>query len=71
MRTFTIGQNYEMNFIGDSKLKPLFTCVKKTAKTVSFESVIGNESFTKRLNENEDGEFVRYASYSMSPVIRS
>jgi hypothetical protein len=60
-----------MNFIGDSKLKPLFTCVKKTSKTASFEAVIGNETFTKRVSENEDGEFVRYDSYSMAPVIRA
>ena len=71
MTTFEAGSVYEMRFIGDSNLKPLFICTKRTAKSVTFERFKGTETFTKRVKISDDAEYVLYDTYSMAPIIRS
>jgi hypothetical protein len=69
-KTFQIGNIYEMRFIGDSDLKISFKCVKRTAKTVTMESVKGSESLTRRIKTSYDNiEYVLKGSYSMAPAI--
>mgnify|MGYP003632025818 CR=1 FL=1 len=70
--TFKIGNSYEMRFIGDADLKPLFIVTKRTPKSVTFQKVNGKETFTKRVKLDSDSrEVVRYATYSMAPYINS
>ena len=66
---FEVGSVYEMRFIGDSNLKPMFICTKRTAKTATFERFQGTETFSKKINIYDNTEYVRYDSYSMAPTI--
>lgn len=66
---FEIGNIYQMNFIGDSNLKPQYICVKRTSKTVTFEIFKGKEKLTRRIKEYNGVEYVLEGSYSMAPSI--
>ena len=71
-QTFKTGITYEMRFITDADLRPVWRCVKRTAKTVTFARAVGEETekITRRIKTYEDGtEVVRYGNYSMSPYI--
>jgi len=71
MKRFETGANYEMRFIGDSELKPLFTCIKRTAKTVTFQRVDGSETLNRRIKEYDNSEYILEGNYSMAPSIRA
>ena len=69
---FEAGNIYEMRFIGDSELKPHYICVKRTAKTVTFEKFKShNESITRRIKTYNNNEYVLEGNYSMAPSINS
>lgn len=68
---FETGNIYEMSFIGDSALRPLWICVKRTAKTVTMEAFQGNESMTRRVKSYEGVEYILDGSYSMTPRIKA
>ena len=69
--TFEIGKIYQMSFIGDSDLKPEYTCVSRTDKTAKFQSVKHNECFSKKIKISNDSEYVLSGSYSMAPCIKA
>ena len=69
MTRFETGNVYEMRFVTDSELKPQFICVKRTAKTVTFERFKGTEKLTRRIKEYNNCEFIVEGSYSMAPSI--
>ena len=69
MKRFEVGNIYEMRFVTDSELKPLYSCTKRTAKTVTFEKFQRTEKITKRIKEWDGSEFIRYDTYSMAPSI--
>lgn len=66
---FEVSTVYEMRFIGDSDLRPEWICVKRTAKTVTFERFKGIESITRRIKEYGNSEYILKGSYSMAPSI--
>jgi hypothetical protein len=66
---FEEGNIYEMRFIGDSDLRPQFICVKRTAKTVTFERFKGTEKITKKIKEYRGVEHIHAGNYSMAPSI--
>jgi hypothetical protein len=68
---FEVGNIYEMRFIGDSDLKPKFICVKRTAKTATFERYQAKETLTRRIKNYNGNEYVLEGSYSMAPSINS
>jgi len=67
--TFEISSIYEMRFIGDSDLKVNYICIKRTAKTVTFERHGKTEKITRRIKEFNDSEYIRDGNYSMAPAI--
>lgn len=69
---FETGNIYEMNFIGDSQLKPQYICIKRTKSTVTFSCVKSDETFTRRIKiDRHNNEYILDGSYSMAPSIRS
>jgi hypothetical protein len=69
---FEVGNIYEMSFIGDSNLRPQYICVKRTAKTVTFEKFQNpSDSITRRIKNHDGREYILQGSYSMSPGIYS
>jgi len=69
---FETGNVYQMNFIGDSDLKPAFICVKVTAKTATFERFKNSsDKFTAKIKTFSNTEFVTNGGYSMAPSIRA
>jgi len=70
--TFETGNIYEMRFIGDSDLKVKFICVKRTAKSVTFERFQNpNDSITRRVKVWDGAEYVLEGNYSMAPIIKA
>lgn len=69
--TFETGKIYTMSFIGDSDLKPEFKCIKRTAKTATFEAVKGSETLTRRIKEHGGSEYILQGTYSMAPCIKA
>ena len=69
---FEEGAIYQMSFIGDSDLKPEYICIKRTAKTATFERFKkpGNP-MTRRIKVYDNSEYVLKGSYSMAPSINS
>ena len=68
---FEVGNIYSMSFIGDSELKPQFICVKRTAKTVTFERFQQTESISRRIKVHNNVEYILDGSYSMAPSIHA
>jgi len=68
---FEAGNIYEMRFIGDSNLKVKYICVKRTAKTITFEKFQSTESINRRIKEYNGIEYILDGNYSMSPSIRA
>ena len=69
--TFSVGSSYKMHWIGDSTMITVWTCVKRTAKTVTLVNEHG-EKTTRRVKTNHwsDGEYVSpFGLYSMSPTV--
>lgn len=65
--TFEIGQSYEVQFIGDSQLRPRFTVTARTAKMVT-GLIHGKEYKVKVRFDSQDGEYcLPYGTYSMRP----
>lgn len=72
MNNFEVGNIYEMRFITDSDLRPKFICVKRTAKTVSFERFKSpTDKMTRRIKESAGVEYILHGNYSMAPIIRA
>ena len=71
MTQFEAGNIYEMSFIGDSELKPQWICIKRTAKTVTFERFQKKESITRRIKSYNNCEYILDGSYSMAPSINA
>jgi len=67
--TFEIGQKYQMTFIGDSELRPVWKCTARTDKTAKFEN--RGETISKKIRVYNDEEYVLYGNYSMAPCINS
>lgn len=65
--TFKAGEKYEMHFICNSDLKPVFTCVKRTAKNATFQK--GKEILTRKIRVSSGCEYVLEGVYSMAPSI--
>lgn len=61
MKKFEIGETYSSNFLGDHELHGLYTCTKRTEKTVTFVDESGRK-ITRRNAENSNGEYVRIGS---------
>jgi hypothetical protein len=68
---FETGNIYEMRFIGDSDLRPQYICVKRTAKTVTFERFKSTESITRRIKTYNNVEYIIDGNYSMAPSIKA
>jgi hypothetical protein len=69
---FEEGNIYEMRFIGDSDLKPQFICLKRTAKTATFQRFQSTEkAFTRKIKTYNNSEYIVDGSYSMAPSINS
>ena len=69
---FEAGNIYEMNFIGDSQLKPKYICVKRTKATATLSCLTTKENITRRIKiDHNNNEYILDGSYSMSPSIRS
>ena len=68
---FETGNIYEMRFIGDSELRPEYICVKRTAKTVTFEEFGRTTSITRRIKTYNDVEYIVDGNYSMAPSIKA
>jgi len=68
---FEVGNIYEMRFIGDNDLRPQFICVKRTAKTATFECFKGTESLTRRIKEYDNSEYILEGNYSKAPRIKA
>jgi hypothetical protein len=66
---FTIENQYQMRFIGDSDLKVTWVCTDRTEKTVTLRS--GKEVIKRKIKLSDGKEYVLYGSYSMAPVIRA
>ena len=67
---FEEGNIYQINFIGDSELKPQFICVKTTNKTATFESFMNSaEKITRRIKTWNGVEYILDGNYSMAPSI--
>jgi len=67
---FEVGNIYRMNFIGDSQLKPQYICVKRTAKSATFESIKNpKDSITRKIQVFNNSEYIREGCYSMAPTI--
>jgi len=67
--TFSVGSSYTMRWIGDSSLITVWTCVKRTKKTVTLVNEHG-EKTTRRVKTNpySNGEYVSpFGVYSCSP----
>ena len=68
---FEKGSIYSMNFIGDSNLKPEFICIKRTAKTATFEKFKGTERLMRKIKVYDNVEYILQGNYSMAPSIRA
>ncbi|CAB4152695.1 hypothetical protein UFOVP611_26 [uncultured Caudovirales phage] len=69
---FEAGNIYEMRFIGDSDLRVKYICVKRTAKSVTFERFQNPADVLRRGIKVWDGsEFVTEGCYSMAPSINA
>ena len=69
---FEEGNIYQMNFIGDSELKPQFICVKTTAKTATFERFMHpTDKITRKIKTYSGVEYIREGNYSMAPSIHA
>ena len=69
---FETGNIYGMKFIGDSNLVTPWICVKRTAKTVTFERFKNpSESMNRRIKMYQGVEYVVEGNYSMAPSIRA
>lgn len=69
---FIVGNVYEMNFIGDSNLRPKFICVSRTDKSASFVSAKNStEKLTRRIKIWDNAEYVLEGTYSMAPRIKA
>jgi hypothetical protein len=67
---FETGNIYQMNFIGDSELKPQYICVKTTGKTATFERFRNpSDKITRKIKVWENVEYIVDGSYSMAPSI--
>jgi hypothetical protein len=69
MKTFTPGTTYEMRFIGDSQLRPHFTCIATTGKTATFKGSRGEVIKRKIRTDSEGVQYVVEGNYSMAPSI--
>jgi hypothetical protein len=67
---FETGNIYQMNFIGDSELKPQYICVKTTGKTATFERFRNpSDKITRKIKVWDNVEYIVDRSYSMAPSI--
>lgn len=67
---FEEGNIYEMRFIGDADLKPHYICVKRTAKTATFERFKNpQDSIKRKINFHNGVEYIKEGGYSMAPTI--
>ena len=68
---FKEGKKYQMTFIGDSDLRPVFLCVKRTEKMVTLKSELTGEVLKRRIKNycDTDGEYILQGTYSMAPRI--
>lgn len=73
MKKFEANKTYEMSYIGDSELRPKWLCVKRTAKTATFQRPDDeSEKMTRRIKiDSEGNEYVLQGSYSMAPCINA
>jgi hypothetical protein len=68
---FIAGKTYRMKYIGDSNMFTDWVCIKRTAKSVTFNRVDVSETITKRIKIHDGSEYALYGNYSMAPVIQS
>ena len=70
---FEEGNIYQMSYIGDSELKPHYICIKRTAKTATFQLFQNpdSEPIRRKINNHDGVEYILKGSYSMAPVIRA
>jgi len=66
---FIAGKTYRMKYIGDSNMFTDWVCIKRTAKSVTFNRVNAVETITKRIKNHDGNEYALYGNYSMAPVI--
>ena len=68
---FKEGERYHMTFIGDRDLRPVFLCLKRTAKMVTLKSEATGEVLKKRIKKYSDNnsEYILEGNYSMAPRI--
>lgn len=71
LKKFEVGNIYFMHFIGDSELRPQWICVKRTAKTVTFERFKQTESIKRKIKVWDGAEYILLGSYSMAPSINA
>lgn len=68
---FEVGKTYKYGWAGDADLVSFIVCVKRTAKTITFDE--DGEIVTRRVkNDAVYGEWIEpKGSYSMSPICRA
>ena len=69
--TFSVGSSYNMRWIGDSSLITVWTCVKRTKKTITLVNEHGEKTSRRvKTNPYSNGEYVSpLGVYSMSPTV--
>lgn len=76
---FEPGNIHYMSYIGDSNLKPKWICTKRTAKTVTFDTIlkeganfkINQETITRKIRIYNGEEYIVEGCYSMAPSIHA
>ena len=73
MNTFIPGKTYTTRSVCDYDCIFTFKCIKRTAKTVTFESIMRNKPIRVKLRTESDGSewVLPLGSYSMAPVLHA
>lgn len=67
---FEVGNVYEMRYIGDNDLRPLWFCSKVTPKMATFEKYQNKkETITRKIKSSGGVDYVLEGNYSMAPSI--
>jgi len=70
-KAFEVHSVYAKSSIVDSQSKTKFICLKRTAKTVTFQKFQqpNSEKITRMIQSYNGVEYISFGSYSMAPSI--
>ena len=69
MNTFEINKEYYGRYISDWNTVIKIKILKRTAKTITF--LEDDEARTKKIRNDQSGEYIKLGDYSMAPIIRA